>query len=251
MTLDWTLYPAGDDLAPAVLVLPGGGYARLAPHEGEPMALWLNSLGIHAAVLRYPTGFQTWPRPLQEARKALAALRSGKDLPVDRRRVGVLGSSAGGHLAALLATDSRDVPGTDPLTFAGRPDAAILCYPVTDLRETMLGRLPNLHTASAENLLGDDAAEEVRADLSIPTRVTPPEEEDMPDLFLWTTSDDAVVPAVHSLSLMTSLAVAGVPFEGHVFRSGRHGLGLAADEEPDVAQWTELAERWLASLGWC
>lgn len=250
MALDWTLYPAGDDPAPAMLVLPGGAYAKLAPHEGEPVAAWLNTLGIHAAVLHYPTGYQTWPRPLHEARKALKALRSGA-LPVDRRRVGVLGSSAGGHLAALLATDSPDVPGTDPLTFAGRPDAAILAYPVTDLRETMLGRLPNLHTASAENLLGEDAPEEVRADLSIPTRVTPPEEEAMPDLFIWTTSDDAVVPALHALSLMTSLAVAGVPFEGHVFRTGRHGLGLAAEEAPDVAQWTTLAARWLTALGWC
>ena len=250
MPLDWTLYPAGDDPAPAMLVLPGGGYAKLAPHEGEPIAAWLNTLGVHAAVLHYPVGHQTWPRPLHEARKALAALRSGAAFPVDRRRVGVLGSSAGGHLAALLATDTPDVPGTDPLTFAGRPDAAILAYPVTDLRETMLGRLPNLHTASAENLLGEDAPEDVRADLSIPTRVTPPEEETMPDLFIWTTSDDAVVPALHALSLMTSLAVAGVPFEGHVFRSGRHGLGLATDEEPDVAQWTTLAARWLTGLGW-
>ncbi len=251
MALDWTLHPAGDDVAPTVLVLPGGAYARLAPHEGEPVAEWLNGLGIHAAVLRYTTGYQTWPRPLQDARAALRALRTGTaDLPVDRRRVGVLGFSAGGHLAGLLATDSPEARGADPSTFAGRPDAAILAYPVTDLRETMLGRLPNLHTTSAENLLGEDAAEELRADLSVPTRVTPPEEEAMPDLFLWTTSDDAGVPPLHALSLMTSLAVAGVPFEAHVFRSGRHGLGLAA-EEPEVAQWTGLAERWLCSLGWC
>ena len=250
MALDWTLHPAGDETAPVVLVLPGGGYSHLADHEGEPVADWLNSLGVHAAVLRYATGYHCWPRPLHDARAALRALRSGATpFPVDGR-VGVLGSSAGGHLAALLATDSPDVPGADPLTFAGRPDLAILCYPLTDLRETMLGRLPNLHTASAENLLGEDAREEVRADLSVATRVTPPEEEEMPDLFLWTTSDDQVVPAIHTLSLMTSLAVAGVPFEGHIFPHGRHGLGLA-DEEPDVAQWTDLAERWLAARGWC
>ncbi len=251
MALDWTLHPAGDAVAPTVLVLPGGGYARLAPHEGDPVAVWLNGLGVHAAVLHYATGYHTWPHPLHDARAALRALRTGTvDLPVDRRRVGVLGFSAGGHLAGLLATDTPDVPRADPLTFAGRPDAAILAYPVTDLRETMLGRLPNLHTGSAENLLGEDAPEELRADLSIPTRVTPPEEEPMPDLFLWTTSDDDGVPPLHTLSLMTSLAVAGVPFEGHVFRSGRHGLGLA-EEEPEVARWTDLAEDWLAALGWC
>ena len=251
MALDWTFHPAGDATAPTVLVVPGGGYHHLAAHEGAPVAGWLNELGLHAAVLHYAVGYHVWPRPLHDARAALRALRTGgTPLPVDRRRVGVLGFSAGGHLAALLATDSPDVPGADPLTFAGRPDAALLAYPVTDLRETMLGRLPNLHTDSADNLLGEDAPEEVRAALSVATRVTPPEEEELPDLFIWTTSDDATVPALHALSLMTSLAVAGVPFEGHVFRSGRHGLGLA-DEEPEVAQWTDLAERWLADRGWC
>ncbi|MDO5535652.1 MAG: alpha/beta hydrolase [Propionibacteriaceae bacterium] len=250
MSLEWTLHPAGDAPAPTILVIPGGAYQRIAEHEGEPVAQWLNDLGLHAAVLHYAVGYHVWPRPLHDARAALRALRDGDStLPVDRRRVGVLGFSAGGHLAALLATDSRDVPGADPLTFAGRPDAALLAYPVTDLRETMLGRLPNLHTASADNLLGEDAPEEVRAALSVATRVTPPEEEELPDLFVWTTSDDANVPALHPLTLMTSLAVAGVPFEAHVFRSGRHGLGLA-DEDPAVAQWTNLAEHWLADRGW-
>lgn len=248
--LDWTFTPAGDQVAPCILVLPGGGYSHLADHEGGPVAAWLATLGVHAAVLRYRTGEHCWPRPLEDARAALAALRhGGTPLPVDRTRVGVLGFSAGGHLAGLLATDSPDVPGPDPLTFAGRPDAALLCYPVTDLRETMLGRLPNLHTRSAETLLGEDAAESLRTDLSLATRVTSPHEQAMPPLFVWTTSDDAGVPPLHALSLMTSLAVAGVPFEGHVFRSGRHGLGLA-DEAPDVAQWTTLAARWLAGLGW-
>lgn len=249
-SLDWTFHAAGDQTAPAVLVLPGGGYSHLAAHEGEPVAEWLASLGLHAAVLRYTTGERCWPQPLRDARAALAALRSGATpLPVDPSRVGVLGFSAGGHVAAMLATDTPDVPEADPLTFAGRPDAALLCYPVTDLRETLLGRIPNLHTASSHTLIGEDASERLQSELSIPTRVTSPEEEDSPPLFIWTTSDDAGVPALHALSLMTSLAVAGVPFEGHVFRTGRHGLGLAG-EVPDVAQWTTLAQRWLASLGW-
>lgn len=244
-----TFYPAHDEVAPAFLVLPGGGYSHVADHEGAPVAEWLASLGIHAAVLRYPTGSGCWPRPLEHARAALYALRTGgTPLAVDPRRVGVCGFSAGAHLAGLLATDSRDVPKADPLTFAGRPDAAILSYPVTDLRANM-GGLPNLHTRSADTLLGEDAPEELRAELSLATRVTPPDEQAMSDLFVWTTSDDETVPSVHALSLMTSLAVAGVPFEGHVFRTGRHGLGLA-DEAPDVAEWTVLAERWLISLGW-
>ncbi|WP_342372276.1 alpha/beta hydrolase [Propioniciclava soli] len=248
--LDWTFHAAGDAVAPCVLVLPGGGYEHLAVHEGEPVAAWLNSLGLHAAVLRYATGDQCWPDPLEDARAALRALRSGATpLPVDRRRVSVLGFSAGGHLAALLATDTPEVSGADPDTFAGRPDAALLCYPVTDLREALLGRIPNLHVRSGETLLGEDAGDHLRAELSIPTRITAPEEEPTPPLFLWTTSDDAGVPVLHAITLMTALGVAGVPFEAHVFRSGRHGLGLA-DAEPEVAQWTTLAQRWLASLGW-
>ncbi len=252
--LDWTFHPAGDEVAPGFLVLPGGGYTHHADHEAAPVAAWLNGLGLHAAVLRYTVGHRSWPGPLRDAREALAELREGgTPLPLDRHRIGVLGFSAGGHLAALLATDTDDVSGLERWTYAGRPDAAILCYPVTDLRDTLPGRVPNLHLASSHALLGDDAPGGLQAELSAPTRIVSPDEAATPPIFVWTTSDDEGVPALHSLALMTSLAVAGVPFEGHVFRTGRHGLGLADTGErscPDVAQWTGLAARWLASLGW-
>ncbi len=248
--LDWTFHPAGPSVAPCFLVLPGGGYGHHAPHEAEPIAAWLNSLGLHAVVLRYGVGEHCWPRPLRDAREALAELREGgTPLAVDRRRIGVIGFSAGGHLAALLATDSEDVPGLERWTYADRPDAAILCYPVTDLRDTLLGRIPNLHLTSSHRLLGDDAAPELQSELSPPTRITSADEGETPPLFIWTTSDDDVVPSLHALSLMTSLAVAGVPFEGHVFRTGAHGLGLAS-ADPEVSQWTELAAQWLGGLGW-
>ena len=246
MPLDLTPYPIDDVARPTVLVLPGGGYAHLADHEGEPVARWLNTLGLHAAVLRYTIGDGAHPGALQDGREALRELRSGRaGVRVATDRLGVLGFSAGGHLAAMLATDSNDVMGTESYTFAGRPDAAILCYPVTDLRETLSGRIPNLHIGSARNLLHDPSAE-LLADLSPSTRVT----EDFPPSFIWTTSDDEGVPALHSLELMTALAVAGVPFEGHVFRHGRHGLGLADEEEPLVAQWQQLCATWLAGIGW-
>lgn len=250
MALQLTFHPAGDTLAPGFLVLPGGGYDHHAAHEAEPVAAWLNELGLHAAVLRYRVGEQCWPAPLRDARDALSDLREGHTpLPLDRQRIGVVGFSAGGHLAALLATDTDDVSGLDRWSYAGRPDAAILCYPVTDLREVLLGRIPNLHLSSSHRLLGEDADPGLQAELSPPTRITSPDEDELPPMFIWATSDDAGVPALHSLSLMTSLAVAGVPFEGHVFRTGRHGLGLA-EGEGDVGQWTALAARWLASLGW-
>lgn len=243
-------FPAGPDRAPVVLVFPGGGYTHLAAHEGEPVARWLNGLGLHAAVVHYRVGRGCWPRALHDARDALAAMRDGEtSMPVDTRRVGVLGFSAGGHLAALLATDSPDIPGTDRWRFAGRPDAAILAYPVVELRESFSGRIANPDAHRAEDLLGDDIDPDLLGHLSTATRVTSPDEEAMPEIFVWTTSDDEGVHPLHSLALMTSLAVAGVPFEGHVFRSGRHGLGLA-DEEPAVAQWLDLAETWLDGLGW-
>lgn len=245
MALDLTCYPVDSEERPTVLVLPGGGYHHLAPHEGEPVAYWLNTLGLHAAVLRYTVGEAVHPRALHDGREALHLLRSqGTELAVEPDHLAVLGFSAGGHLAGMLATDSDDVMGSHPHTFVGRPDAAILCYPVTDLRESLAGRIPNLHTGSARNLLHEPSAE-LLADLSPSTRIT----EDVPPLFIWTTSDDEGVPALHSLELMTTLAVAGVPFEGHVFQHGRHGLGLAG-EEPAVAQWQGLCATWLDELGW-
>ncbi|QDP95072.1 alpha/beta hydrolase [Microlunatus elymi] len=246
MALDLTTYPIDDSARPTVMVLPGGGYAHLADHEGEPVARWLNTLGLHAAVLRYTIGDGAHPGALHDGRQAMRELRSGRaGVRVAADRLGVLGFSAGGHLAAMLAGDSADVMGAESYTFAGRPDAAILCYPVTDLRETLSGRIPNLHVGSARNLLHDPSAE-LLADLSPSTRVT----EDFPPSFIWTTSDDEGVPALHSLELMTALAVAGVPFEAHVFRHGRHGLGLADEEEPLVAQWQQLCGRWLTGIGW-
>lgn len=246
MPLDLTCYPLDDVERPTVLVLPGGGYRHLAEHEGEPVAAWLNGIGLHAAVLRYTVGDGAYPQALLDARAALSRLHSGdSDIAVEPDRLAVLGFSAGGHLAAMLATDSDDVSGADPDSFAGRPDAAILCYAVTDLRETLPGRIPNLHLSTAKTLL-PEASSELLAELSPAARVT----EDMPPCFVWTTADDAAVPALHALELMTAMAVAGASFEAHVFRHGQHGLGLADAVDPAVAQWQRLCVTWLDELGW-
>lgn len=245
-----TEYPAGPHRAPVFLVLPGGGYHHLAAHEGEPIAHWLNEQGLHAAVVHYKVGPGCWPRALHDARDALAAMRDGEtSMPVDRTRVGVIGFSAGGHLAAMLATDSPTIPGTDRWRFAGRPDAAILAYPVVELRESFSGRIANPDAFRAEELLGEDADAALISELSTATRITAVEEEPMPPMFIWTTSDDEGVHPLHSVAMMMSLAVAGVPFEGHVFQSGQHGLGLA-ESDPAVRQWTSLAEVWLEGLDW-
>ena len=251
MAIDSTTYSAGAGPAPAFLVLPGGGYSHHAEHEGTAIAEWLNGHGVHALVVRYAVGGGCFPRALHDVREALAMLREGDtELNVLRDHVGVIGFSAGGHLAGLLATDSEDVSRTERWTFAGRPDAAILCYPVIELREAFSGRIPNLDAEVAERLLGGDASEELRGELSPSTRVTSPDEGDpTPPMFLWTTSDDDSVSVLHTSSMLLSLGVAGVPHEGHIFRSGEHGLGLAEDN-PEVAQWADLAVEWLTGLGW-
>ena len=229
--------PTGLDLAvlpaaqpgprPAMLVLPGGGYTRHAPHEAEPVGAWLAGLGIHAVVLRYRVAPHRHPAPLDDARAALAWLRGGPHgLAVDPARVGVLGFSAGGHLAASLANEPSP------------PDLTILGYPVISF-------VDEPHEGSVESLLGVPADDQHRAAHSPDRHVSP----GTPPSFVWHTADDAAVPVGHALRYTAALAAAGVPVELHVFPRGRHGLGLAADV-PDVGQWTDLCARWLASQGW-
>lgn len=203
-------YPvAADAPAPAVLVLPGGGYHTHATHEAEPVAEWLNGLGITAFVLRYRMAPHRFPAPLEDALAALRHIRqNAPQWTVDPARVGVLGFSAGGHLAGLLATE----PGTPPAL-------AVLCYPVTMLYG------PTRHEGSAGNLLGADATDERRRALSTPHRV----DDHTPPTFVWHTADDPVVPVGGSLLLAGALDAHGVPFELHVYPHGRHGLGLTGD----------------------
>ena len=223
---------------PAVLVLPGGGYARQADHESEPVAEWLAALGIHAYVLRYSVAPHRHPAPLEDAKEALLAIREGAlGLAVDNTRVGVLGFSAGGHLAATLST--AVATGNARLDVeAACPDLTILCYPVVSLTEAV-------HQGSVDNLVGgspsDDLLRELSADLQV-TAATPP-------AFVWHTADDAAVPVHHSLSYAGALVRAGVPAELHVFPEGRHGLGLAR-ELPGPDQWTSLCASWLDRMGW-
>ena len=215
---------------PAVLVLPGGGYGHCAPHEGAPVAAWLASLGLHAHVLEYAVAPQRHPRPLQDATAALEAVRAGASgLDVDPSRVGVLGFSAGGHLAACLSTG---------LGGGAVPDLTILCYPVVSLEHAP-------HAGSVRNLLGEDPSPARARALSPDLHVGP----GAPPAFLWHTAADDVVDVTHSLRYTAALAAAGVEVELHVYPAGRHGLGLA-EEEPHTAGWTGACERWLASRGW-
>lgn len=234
--------PAGSKDAsrsrPAVLVLPGGGYARQADHEAEPVAEWLAGLGVHAFVLRYRVAPDRHPAALEDAKEAMLHIRNGcHGLAVDPGRVGVLGFSAGGHLAATLSTSTStgsahlDVP-------EAVPDLTVLCYPVVSYTQSV-------HQGSVDNLLGRAPSSDLLAELSAERHVSAA----TPPAFLWHTADDAAVPVSHSLGYAGALMRAGVPAELHVFPRGRHGLGLAA-EEPGPDQWTQLCAAWLERAGW-
>lgn len=233
-----TFCPAELAGRPVVIVLPGGGYLRHAGHEGAPVALWLNALAINAVVLHYSVapdrpGARLHPAPLEDVRAALSWLRSGDSgLGIDRSRIGVLGFSAGGHLAATLCSGIAAGKGAD------RPDLAILAYPVISM-------LSHHHRGSLEALLGAKPTphqrEQLSADLAVDA-ATPP-------TFLWHTADDDSVSVVNSLQYAAALARHGIAFELHVFPQGRHGLGLAHDQG-GAADWPGNCARWLASHGW-
>ncbi len=226
-------YPAdADGPRPAVLVLPGGGYGTLADHEGHDYAQWLSGLGLHAFVLHYPVAPARHPAPVTAAAWALDHVRHGDHgLAVDPAAVGVIGSSAGGHLAGSLCVGLAG-PETP------RPAFAILCYPVVSF-------LDEAHEGSAQNLLGPDPGADARAALSLERLV----DDRVPPTFLWSTADDEAVPVGNTLRYAKALTERGVPTELLVLPHGRHGLGLAP-EDPAVAGWSRLCAEWLQRGGW-
>jgi acetyl esterase/lipase len=226
---------------PCIIVCPGGAYHRLSPHEGEPVARWLAGLGLASAELRYRVRPHRHPVPLNDALRAIRLVRAkAEPWGVDPGRVGVLGFSAGGHLAASAGTLHRQaqLDPHDPIDVQpSRPDAMILCYAVTSAG-------PNRHQASFDNLVGPDASDTDRQAASPENHVS----ADTPPAFLWHTADDPAVPVENALLMAGALRKADVPFALHIFPHGRHGLGLA-DEQPDAAAWTDLCATWLASIG--
>ncbi|MCX3058309.1 alpha/beta hydrolase [Streptomyces beihaiensis] len=224
--------PRSDAGAPAVIVMPGGGYTFLAPHEGKPVAQWLNRLGFAAWVLEYPVGPQDFhPAPLDCARAAMRQARSrAAGLGVDPSRIGVLGFSAGGHLAAHLAAgpDTADDE---------RPAFAVLCYPATSWQTFGPAAAGE---AGTDPLLGPGSTPEKRRAVSIELIAVP----QTPPTFIWHCADDDTVGVDHALSLTRRLADMRVPVELHVFPTGGHGIGLAQGTTPAGA-WTASCAQWL------
>lgn len=236
-----TPYPADPAVATgaAMVVLPGGGYGGLAAHEGRDYALWLNQQGISAWVLKYRLGSHGYrhPRMLEDASRAIRLVRArAADWKVDPARIGIMGSSAGGHLASTLLThfdEGRPDAADEVERRSSRPDLGILCYPVITLGEFT-------HQGSKRNLLGAEPDPKLVEDLSNEKRVT----ARTPPTFLWHTVEDQAVPLENSLTFAMALRRAGVPFELHVFEKGRHGIGLANGHP-----WTQALAHWLGDRG--
>jgi len=222
---------------PIMIVAAGGAYERRAEHEAYPVAEWLNSIGISAVVLNYRVAPYKHPIPLNDAKRAIRLVRyHAVDWNLDPARVGILGFSAGGHLVSSAGThyDFGNLESEDPIErFSSRPDLMVLCYPVISMEK-------NTHEGSRLNLLGEKPEAELVEQLSSENQIT----VQTPPAFLWHTADDASVPVENSLMFAAGLSLHKVPFDLHIFGSGRHGLGLA-EEHPEAREWPSLCEKWL------
>lgn len=230
------------DATASVIIFPGGGYGKLARHEGEGLAQFFNLLGLHAFVLFYRLGTKghRHPAPLEDALRAITFVRAkAGEWGLDSQRIAVTGASAGGHLAATLLT----------LTSAGRlpkelgsfsptgtcPNLGILSYPVIRM-ET------DGHRGSRQNLLGESPQQADLTLLSADRQVT----VKTPPCFIWHTVEDAAVPVDDSLAFAAALRREGVPFELHVYEHGVHGSGIRNFTHPLLND----LRHWLNRRGW-
>ena len=230
-TLTW-YPPAHNTSDTAVIVAPGGSYHALASnHEGRQVANFLNAAGITAFVLKYRLGPRYHhPIELGDAQRAISLVRSrAKEFGVADNRIGIMGFSAGGHLASSVSTH---------YDAASRPDFAILVYPVISLTA------PYTHQGSLHNLLGDAPDPQLAHELSSELQVT----ANTPPTFLFSTSADTTVPPENSVAYYLALHKAGVPAELHVFQNGPHGVGLALGD-PALSVWPTLLLDWLRLRG--
>jgi len=242
-----TAYQAPPDkrTGTGVIICPGGSYRALAvDHEGLQVARWLNSLGVTAFVLRYRLGPRYHhPVELGDAQRAIRTVRSrAAEYALRPDRIGVMGFSAGGHLAATTGThfDAGQAGSADPIERAGsRPDFLVLCYPVISFTT------PYTHRGSLQNLLGDNPDPKLVESLSNELQVT----AQTPPAFLFHTTTDATVPPENSVLFYLALRRAGVAAELHVYERGQHGLGLAP-ADPVLSSWPARLADWLRVHGW-
>jgi acetyl esterase/lipase len=225
----------------AMVICPGGGYEHLSAREGNDYALWLNQHGVAGFVLKYRLGSSGYRHPamLQDAARAVRLVRAKADqFYIDAKKVGIMGSSAGGHVAATLLThfDSGDPNSQDPIERqSSRPDLGVLCYPVITMGQYA-------HQGSKDNLLGTNPPPVLVQLLSAELQVT----SNTPPCFIWTTDEDKTVPMENSMLFASALRSNGVPFALHVYQNGHHGVGLG--DKPPFAHplpWAAECLSWL------
>src|SRR6188474_71145 len=228
----------------AVIVAPGGGYGALAiEHEGRQWAYWYNAMGITAFVLKYRLGPRYHhPIELGDAQRAIRTVRAhAAEWRLDPARIGIMGFSAGGHLAMTASThvDAGNAGAADIVDrVSSRPDFTVLGYPVISMTEAWT------HQGSKTNLLGASPDAELARSLSGELAVT----KQTPPTFLFHTNADTAVPAENSVYYYLALRKAGVPAEMHVFEKGPHGVGLANDDAA-LSEWSKLLANWLRVHG--
>jgi acetyl esterase/lipase len=233
----------------AMVICPGGGYGGLAAHEGKEYALWLRDQGVACFVLKYRLGSAGYRHPvmLEDVSRAVRLVRANAAAwKLDPQRIGIMGSSAGGHLASTLMThfEAGNTNATDPIEReSSRPDIGILCYPVITMGD-------KTHMGSRNNLLGTNAPPELVQLLSNELHVT----KDTPPCFIFHTVEDAAVPVENSLEFAAALRRAGVPFDLHIYEKGLHGGGLggvpySVYDKEKLHPWTRDCSYWLKQHG--
>ncbi len=230
---------------PAMLVLGGGGYEYVSDREKEPIALYYLSQGFNVFVLEYSVAPITFPSALIEACMAMAYIReNANELYVDENHVAGIGFSAGGHLLGTLSTmfDCDEVKSVlgDKYKLC-RPDAIVFCYPVVSSDKNIT------HQGSIDSLCAGD--EKIIERVSIDKNIT----KNSPPAFIWATVEDACVPVENTFELALAYKKVGVPFELHVFETGRHGMSLATKEtiyeSPAIHTWLKMSITWLKNRG--
>ena len=232
--LQWFPAPTDNNSGAAIIVFPGGGYYELCDtYEGVEVAEWLNSIGVTAVICRYRLGKDGfhYPSQLEDGLRAIRAVRAAaKDKGADPSKIGVMGFSAGGHLASLTMTHFDET---------SRPDFGVLAYPVI-----MLGSRFT-HRGTQINLLGFENrdSKEKCAYLSSDKMVRP----DTPPCFIYHTGEDTSVPAENALRFYTALRNNDIPAELHIFACEPHGTGLAKGL-PGNESWPSLLRIWLKRM---
>lgn len=236
--------PGNNPTHTGVIVIPGGGYKYLAEHEGAPIAEWLRAHGVAVFVLHYRVSPYQFPAEMLDGQRAVRLVRSrAEEFGISASKLGVWGFSAGGHLASYLMTHGEghlsmeSVDAVDAVS--ARPDFGALAYPVISMKQDVT------HRGSHESLLGEAPSAEREDELSSQLHVT----EDCPPLFLFSTTDDQIVPVENSILFYEAYVRNHLPVEMHLFEHGVHGTGLAQNV-PGASAWPSLLADWMQRHGW-